>query len=177
MSWWGAAGGGFQSRRRGGGAAPPPPAEEGGACIGGEGGRRGKKKRGRGGAARPPAGGAGFPVGTKWRAVAQRSDGEAVVVVNGAEGEPQSKKDRVLMAARPHIVLDGAFLAARVVEASRIVLYIGKRHDTARDAMLRALAQRPEPERPVVTVSEAPPQYVPGAETAAITFSNEGVAR
>src|SRR5437588_12172189 len=73
-------------------------------------------------------GGAGFPVATKWRAVAQRSRGQAVIVVNGAEGEPQSKKDRLLMTARPHLILDGAFLAARVLRAGRIVLYIGERH-------------------------------------------------
>ena len=53
-------------------------------------------------------GGAGFPVGRKWRAVAEHSAGDAVVVVNGAEGEPRSAKDRVLMERRPHLVLDGA---------------------------------------------------------------------
>ena len=121
-------------------------------------------------------GGAGFPVATKWRAVAQRSHGQAVIVVNGAEGEPQSKKDRLLMTARPHLILDGAFLAARVLRAGRIVLYIGERHDAARNAMLRALAQRAEPERRMVTVSAAPSRYVAGAETAAIHLINEGVA-
>ena len=60
-------------------------------------------------------GGAGFPAGVKWRAVAQRSRGDAVILVNGAEGEPRSKKDRVLMGARPHLILDGAFIAARVL--------------------------------------------------------------
>src|SRR5438552_3659777 len=92
-------------------------------------------------------GGAGFPVATKWRAVAQRSHGNAVIVVNGAEGEPQSKKDRVLMSERPHLVLDGAFIAARALRARHVILYIGERHDAARSAMLRALSARPEPER------------------------------
>ena len=41
-------------------------------------------------------GGAGFPVGRKWRAVAQHAPGDAVVVVNGAKGEPRSAKDRAL---------------------------------------------------------------------------------
>src|SRR5207244_7983143 len=70
-------------------------------------------------------GGAGFPVATKWRAVAQRSHGQAVIVVNGAEGEPQSKKDRVLMSERPHLVLDGAFIAARALRARHVILYSG----------------------------------------------------
>src|SRR6266550_7048557 len=37
-------------------------------------------------------GGAGFPVGQKWRSVAERTRGGAVVVANGAEGEPRSAK-------------------------------------------------------------------------------------
>ena len=121
-------------------------------------------------------GGAGFPVATKWRAVAQRSHGNAVIVVNGAEGEPQSKKDRVLMSERPHLVLDGAFIAARALRARHVILYIGERHDAARSAMLRALSARPEPERGRVTASSAPARYVAGAEAAAVHFLNEGIA-
>ncbi len=121
-------------------------------------------------------GGASFPTGTKWRAVAQRSRGDAVIVVNGAEGEPQSKKDRMLMSTRPHLILDGAFIAARVLRARRIVLYIGEGYIAARDSMLRALAQRTEPERGIVSLAAAPARYVAGAESAAIHFINEGVA-
>src|SRR5438477_988792 len=121
-------------------------------------------------------GGAGFSVATKWRAVAQRSHGDAVIVVNGAEGEPQSKKDRVLMSERPHLVLDGAFIAARALRARHLILYIGERHDAARSAMLRALSARPEPERGRVTASSAPARYVAGAEAAALHFLNEGIA-
>ncbi|TMF37776.1 MAG: proton-conducting membrane transporter [Chloroflexi bacterium] len=121
-------------------------------------------------------GGAGFPTAVKWRAVAQRSRGDAVIVVNGAEGEPQSKKDRVLMSARPHLILDGAFIAARVLRARRIVLYIGERHEAALASMLRALSQRSEPEPALVTVAATPARYVAGAEAAAVHFINEGLA-
>jgi NADH:ubiquinone oxidoreductase subunit F (NADH-binding) len=121
-------------------------------------------------------GGASFPVATKWRAVEQRSHGRAVVVVNGAEGEPQSKKDRFLMTTRPHLVLDGAFIAARVLGARRVILYVGERHSAARDSMLRALAQRSEPERSIVSFATAPSRYVAGAEAAIIHFLNDGVA-
>jgi NADH:ubiquinone oxidoreductase subunit F (NADH-binding) len=121
-------------------------------------------------------GGAGFPTAVKWRAVADRSRGQAVIVVNGAEGEPQSKKDRVLMSTRPHLVLDGAFLAARVLHARRVVLYVGERHDAARAAMLRALAQRPDADRRITSLVSAPARYVAGAEAAAVHMINEGVA-
>src|SRR5438445_9810983 len=121
-------------------------------------------------------GGAGFPAGTKWQAVATHSRGDAFVLVNGAEGEPQSKKDRLLMSTRPHLVLDGAFIAARVLRARRVILYIGERHENARHAMVRALHERTEPERGLVTLAAAPGRYVAGAETAAIHFLNEGIA-
>jgi NADH:ubiquinone oxidoreductase subunit F (NADH-binding) len=121
-------------------------------------------------------GGAGFPTAIKWRAVAERSRGNAVIVVNGAEGEPRSQKDRLLMTTRPHLILDGAFIAARVLKARRVVLYIGERHEQARQTMLRALDQRDEPERGMVTFAAAPARYVAGAETAAIHFLNEGIA-
>src|SRR6266566_4804115 len=83
-------------------------------------------------------GGAGFPTAIKWRAVADRSRGNAVIVVNGAEGEPRSQKDRLVMTTKPDLVLDGAFVAARELHANRVILYIGERHIEARDAMLRA---------------------------------------
>lgn len=121
-------------------------------------------------------GGAGYPVGAKWRSVASHAHGRAVVVANGAEGEPQSKKDRVLMATRPHIVLDGAFVAARVLRARRIVLYVGEDLTAARAAMERALGERPEKERELVTVAAAPARYVAGESSAAVHLVNSGIA-
>src|SRR5256712_12933422 len=111
-------------------------------------------------------GGASFPVGLKWRSVIA-AKGSPVVIANGAEGEPQSHKDRLLMTTRPHLVLDGAFIAARVLRARRVILYIGERHEKARHAMLRALHERTEPERGLVTLAAAPGRHVAGAETAA----------
>src|SRR5439155_698517 len=121
-------------------------------------------------------GGAGFPTASKWRAVADRSRGNAVIMVNGAEGEPRSQKDRLLMTTRPHLILDGAFIAARVLKARRILLYIGERHESARQSMLRALGQRDEPERALVSFEAAPARYVAGAEMADIHFLIEGFA-
>ena len=84
-------------------------------------------------------GGAGFPVGRKWRTIAERPSGRAVVVVNGAEGEPASFKDRTLMAHRPHLVIDGAILAAEAVDADEIVFYVGAEHEAAVAAIGRAI--------------------------------------
>ena len=122
-------------------------------------------------------GGAGFPVGRKWRAMAGRATGRAVIVANGAEGEPPSAKDRTLMANRPHLVLDGAVLAAEAVDADEIVLYIGEEHEAAVFAMRRALQEREARIRRRLRLVTAPIGYVAGEASAAVHFINAGDAR
>ena len=68
-------------------------------------------------------GGAGFPVGRKMRSVAA-GGGRKVVVANGAEGEPASRKDRLLLSRLPHLVLDGITLAAQAVGADETYLCV-----------------------------------------------------
>lgn len=121
-------------------------------------------------------GGASYPVGVKWRSVAAKSRGSAVVVVNGAEGEPQSRKDRLLMTTRPHLILDGAFLAARTVRAGQIVIYVGEEHEAARAAMARALGDRPEADARLARIVSAPNRYVAGESSAAVHLVNVGIA-
>jgi NADH:ubiquinone oxidoreductase subunit F (NADH-binding) len=123
-------------------------------------------------------GGAGFPVGRKWRAMAdRRAGGKAVVVANGAEGEPGSAKDRVLMEHRPHLVLDGALLAAAAVDADDVIIYVGREHEAAVRVMRRAIQERrPTAERPIRLV-EAPIGYVAGEATAVVHHIDAGDAR
>ena len=121
-------------------------------------------------------GGAGFPVATKWRSVASQRGGRPVVLANGGEGEPLSRKDRVLMERRPHLVIDGAVLAADTVGADDIVLYVGADHTGAIQAMHRALTERPAAERVRLRLVSAPVRYVSGEESAAVHFINDGIA-
>ena len=122
-------------------------------------------------------GGAGFPVGHKWRTIAERPSGRAVVVVNGAEGEPASFKDRTLMANRPHLVVDGAILAADAVDADEVVFYVGSEHGAAVAAIGRAIEQRRHEFRRPVRLLTAPVGYVAGEASAAVNFINAGDAR
>src|SRR5437763_15187537 len=64
-------------------------------------------------------GGAGFPTGVKWRTVRDnRSSLEpSAVVVNAAEGEPGTFKDRSILRANPFHVIEGALIAAVTIEA------------------------------------------------------------
>ncbi|MCK7622832.1 ferredoxin [Streptomyces sp. RS10V-4] len=75
----------------------------------------------------PGRGGAGFPFARKARAAlttADRTGTPPVIVVNGAEGEPASAKDTMLLARAPHLVLDGACLAAAAFGAQEIVVAV-----------------------------------------------------
>ncbi len=124
-------------------------------------------------------GGAGFPTATKWAATRERSRGNAIVVANGAETEPMSAKDRVLMTTRPHLVLDGLLLAAEAVAAKRAVVYISRAHDDAAAAVIAAIEERRAArDLPVpITLARAPHRYVAGEESAAIAHLNGGAAR
>ena len=71
-------------------------------------------------------GGAAFPMAVKMTAVrdAKHRGRDTVVVANGEEGEPASVKDRWLLRMRPHLVLDGLRLAARIVGAAHAQLRV-----------------------------------------------------
>jgi NADH:ubiquinone oxidoreductase subunit F (NADH-binding) len=64
-------------------------------------------------------GGAGFPSATKAAALGRR---RPVLVVNASEGEPMSLKDRVLLTRVPHLVLDGAMVAAAALGAHEVIV-------------------------------------------------------
>ncbi|MFE3459910.1 ferredoxin [Nocardiopsis aegyptia] len=95
-------------------------------------------------------GGAGFPFARKLRAVqrsAHHRQASARVVVNAAEGEPGSAKDAMLVERVPHLVLDGAELAARALGAREVVVGIADRaargaDDPLQESLRAAVAER-----------------------------------
>lgn len=68
-------------------------------------------------------GGAGFPAGKKWQIV-RSYPGPRLMSINGDEGEPGTFKDRIYLERDPHRALEGALIAAHVVEAERIYFYM-----------------------------------------------------
>src|SRR5580700_3849899 len=68
-------------------------------------------------------GGAGFPTGRKWRFVLAEP-GPRLMAVNGDEGEPGTFKDRYFLETDPHRFLEGALIAAWVVEAADVYIYL-----------------------------------------------------
>jgi NADH:ubiquinone oxidoreductase subunit F (NADH-binding) len=111
-------------------------------------------------------GGAAFPVARKLAIVA-RARGRTIMVANGAESEPASHKDAVLLRAAPNLVLDGLQLAAEAIGATEAHLYL---HAGVSPQLARALDQRraagldPLP----VKITEAPPRFLAGQESALV---------
>ncbi len=128
-------------------------------------------------------GGAGFPTAAKLRAVAGASrsplgGARPIVVVNGAEGEPASAKDRTLLRSLPHLVIDGALLAASAVGAREILLGVCESDPAALDAATRAIAERDPPRRgePWIELRSIPHRYVAGHESALVNHLSGGPA-
>ncbi len=117
-------------------------------------------------------GGAGFPTARKLRAV--REGRRAIVVGNGTEGEPLSHKDAVLLQLNPHLVIDGALLAAEMVRARRVILAVG-RDGTAAEQLEAALESRRDGAK--VELAEVPVRFVAGEETALVSYLNGGEAK
>src|SRR5690606_8203054 len=57
-------------------------------------------------------GGGGFPTGRKWAGIAAQTGSRRYLVVNGAEGEPGTFKDRALLRANPYQAVEGLTVAA-----------------------------------------------------------------
>ncbi len=68
-------------------------------------------------------GGAGFPAGNKWEIVRGYA-GPRLMAVNADEGEPGTFKDRFYMETDPHRFLEGMLVAAWVVEAADVYIYL-----------------------------------------------------
>ena len=117
-------------------------------------------------------GGADFPTARKLRALAQRRRVSAVVV-NGSETEPASAKDRLLLSRLPHLVLDGAVLAAAAVGAREVIVKVGEGALSSLHALEGAVSVRTRDPVKIVLVG-APEGYVAGEESAVMHFLNGG---
>jgi NADH:ubiquinone oxidoreductase subunit F (NADH-binding) len=116
-------------------------------------------------------GGASFPTAVKMSGVARRR-GPRAVLVNAAEGEPMSAKDRALLQMSPHLVLDGALLAAEAVGARSIVIAVPEDAETAHSALRRAVAERSSRRR--FKLTPVPAAHLAGEESALINYLNGG---
>jgi NADH-quinone oxidoreductase subunit F len=86
-------------------------------------------------------GGAAFPTGKKWEAVAQQRDPARpkYVICNADESEPGTFKDRVLMEGDPFAILEGMTIAAFAVGAKKGYIYIRGEYPLALERLRHAI--------------------------------------
>ncbi|MDQ6796534.1 MAG: proton-conducting membrane transporter [Actinomycetota bacterium] len=120
-------------------------------------------------------GGAGFPTARKLAAVSERR--RPIVVVNGCEGEPASGKDKVLLQLAPHLVLDGALLAAAAVGSDEVIVCVDRYAAAAMHSLHQALGERQGERGAAVRIEAIPHRYVAGDESALVHWLNGGPAK
>ena len=86
-------------------------------------------------------GGAGFPVGRKWRFVAQATRTPKYVICNADESEPLIFKDRVLIDTNPHQLLEGMAIAGYATGAQEGYIYIRGEYASQADRLERSVEQ------------------------------------
>jgi len=86
-------------------------------------------------------GGAGFPVGRKWRFVAQAKRTPKYIVCNADESEPLIFKDRVLIDTNPHQILEGMAIAGFACGAHEAFIYIRGEYVSQAEKLKHAIFQ------------------------------------
>ena len=84
-------------------------------------------------------GGAGFPTGRKWGGVPEKGPFPRYILPNTDEMEPGTFKDRVLVNADPHMVIEGIILAAYAVSAQKGIFFIRPSYELDAELIEREL--------------------------------------
>ncbi len=69
-------------------------------------------------------GGACFPTGLKWTFMPKQTDKQKYLCINGDESEPGTFKDRQIFELNPHLLIEGAVIAAYAMGVGTIYLYV-----------------------------------------------------
>jgi NADH:ubiquinone oxidoreductase subunit F (NADH-binding)/ferredoxin len=118
-------------------------------------------------------GGAAFPVARKLKVVidtAKKTNRPTIVVVNAAEGEPGSFKDKMLMIRSPYLILSGAALVAEALEAEEIIVGVTS-NELANRSIEAAIAAEPGL-RKMVRVVQQPDRFISGESGALVRGIN-----
>ena len=115
-------------------------------------------------------GGAGFPVGKKWRIVNAQS-APRMMAVNIDEGEPGTFKDRYYLERDPHRFVEGVLIAAKVVGIESIIIYIRDEYTALRKMLqqqIDLLIQHFPHQVPDISIRRGAGSYICGEESAMI---------
>jgi formate dehydrogenase len=115
-------------------------------------------------------GGAGFPVGRKWKSVAGEPE-PRLMAVNIDEGEPGTFKDRWYLERDPHRFLEGMLVAAWAVGIAEVYVYLRDEYAGCRKILedeLRKLKANPPCALPPIHLRRGAGAYICGEESAMI---------
>ena len=115
-------------------------------------------------------GGAGFPVGRKWR-ILRDQPAPRVCAINIDEGEPGTFKDRYYMLTDPHRFLEGMLIAARVIGIDKCYIYIRDEYPSVIQNLQLAvddLQAKSGYELPYIEIRRGAGAYICGEESAMI---------
>jgi len=122
-------------------------------------------------------GGAGFPAGKKWQSIQTSDCPTRTVVVNAAEGEPGTYKDRFIMLKNPYAMLEGMLIAAHTIGAEQCYI-------ATKDSFTRELERLEEALTEIeetglcngleITIVKGPDDYLYGEEKALLNVIEGG---
>jgi formate dehydrogenase len=116
-------------------------------------------------------GGAGFPVGRKWRIVREQP-APKLMAVNIDEGEPGTFKDKYYLDRDPHRFLEGTLIAAWAVGIDEIYIYLRDEYAAIREMLEQELskliANPPVTNLPKLHLRRGAGAYICGEESAMI---------
>jgi formate dehydrogenase len=115
-------------------------------------------------------GGAGFPLGRKWKSVAAEPE-PRLMAVNIDEGEPGTFKDRWYLERDPHRFLEGMLVAAWAVGISEVYVYLRDEYAGCRKILedeLKKLKADPPCALPPIHLRRGAGAYICGEESAMI---------
>ncbi|MBT7953285.1 MAG: NADH-quinone oxidoreductase subunit F [Gammaproteobacteria bacterium] len=115
-------------------------------------------------------GGAGFPVGRKWRILRDQAKPK-LIAINIDEGEPGTFKDRHYLEQDPHRFIEGALIAHWAINADDIYIYLRDEYAGCRKILekeIKALQKNPPCALPAIHLRRGAGAYICGEESAMI---------
>jgi len=86
-------------------------------------------------------GGAGFPIGLKWKFAAAETGDIKYILCNADEGDPGAYMDRNVMESDPHSLIEGMIIGAKAIGSNQGYIYCRAEYPLAIETLTKAIKQ------------------------------------